>query len=218
MKQKKLTISKKVNKYLFIYFFVVGFFLLVVLVRPLLAKDYSTRIPLPDRNSINQGLISPTPSYMKSVLGIPGQLTIDCSPVTNTNLKKLIVVKSVGPFRVTGLKPAVSAIQRIFEKVKAEKPELYKQVGTAGMLCVRKIRGGLGFSNHSWGTTIDITINGKLEPLGSNRAQLGLKDLYPYFHSEKFYWGAGFSPRSDSMHFEASQQLIALWKKSGEVP
>ena len=218
MKQELLIFLQRRNKYLFLYFFIVGFFLLVVLVRPLLAQDYSTKIPLPDNNSINQGLTSPSPSYMKSALGIPGQLAIDCSPVTNTNLKRLIVVKSVGSFRVSGLKPAVSAIQRIFDKVKAEKPRLYQQVGTAGVLCVRKIRGGQGFSNHSWGTAIDITINGKLEPLGSNRAQLGLKELYPYFHSEKFYWGAGFSPRSDSMHFEASQQLIALWKKSGEIP
>ena len=154
---------------------------------------------------------------MKATLGIPGQLSENCSSVSNTNLKKLIVTKSVGSFRVTGLKPAMSAIRRVLDKVKTEKPDLYEQLGTEGMLCVRKVRGGSDFSNHSWGTAIDMTINKQLDVRGDNKTQVGLKELYPYFQAEGFYWGAAF-PTEDSMHFEASRQLIERWKASGEIP
>ena len=95
--------------------------------------------PKLNQSSINPELTSPAPNYMKATLGIPGQLSENCSSVSNTNLKKLIVTKSVGSFRVTGLKPAVSAIRRVLDKVKTEKPDLYEQLGTGGMLCVRKV-------------------------------------------------------------------------------
>ena len=173
--------------------------------------------PKPDKNSINSGLTSPPPSYMRSVLGVPGQLSNNCSSVTNANLKKIIVTENIGSFKVTGLKPAVFTVRRALDKVRIEKPDLYKQLGTEGMLCVRKVRGGSDFSNHSWGTAVDIKINQKLDVRGDNKTQIGLKELYPYFHEEGFYWGAAF-PIEDSMHFEASQQLIERWKASGEIP
>jgi hypothetical protein len=154
---------------------------------------------------------------MKRVLGTPGQLSENCSFMTNPNLKKLIVTESVGPFRVTGLKPAILAIRRALDKVKTEKPNLYQQLGTEGMLCVRKIRGGSDFSSHSWGTAIDIKINKKLDVRGDNKTQVGLKELYPYFYKEGFYWGSAF-PTEDSMHFEVSQQQIDKWKALGAIP
>ncbi|MBD0362843.1 MAG: M15 family metallopeptidase, partial [Coleofasciculus sp. C3-bin4] len=99
-----------------------------------------------------------------------------------------------------------------------EKPALYNQLGTAGMLCVRKVRGGSDFSNHSWGTAIDIKINGRLDVVGDGRTQLGLKELYPYFYNEGFYWGAGYSgSREDSMHFEASRELVERWRVQGQL-
>lgn len=195
-----------------------SFILLVLSIRPASAIDYSVISTKPDRNSINSGLVSPTPDDMKSSLGLPGKLTTDCSSITNANLRSLMVTESVGPFRLTGLRPAISTIRRIFDKVKIEKPELYKQLGTEGMLCVRKVRGGSNFSNHSWGTAVDIRFNRKLDVYGDNKTQLGLKEIYPYFYAEDFYWGAGFSRKEDSMHFEASKQLIAKWKASGQIP
>jgi D-alanyl-D-alanine carboxypeptidase len=179
--------------------------------------DYTALKPTPARDGLNPGLTSPSPNYVKSVLGIPGELTNDCTPVTNPVFKKLIVTERVGPFRVTGLKPAVSAIRRVFDQVKLEKPDLYEQLGTEGMLCVRKVRGGSDFSNHSWGTAIDIKINKKLDTRGDRQTQVGLSELYPYFQAEKFYWGAAFGTE-DSMHFEVSQQLLEEWKASGEIP
>jgi hypothetical protein len=175
--------------------------------------DYTKLGEKPNRNSINQGLESTSADYMKSKFGIPGALTTNCSPVTNPKLKGLIVTKDVGPFSVTGLKPALSALERVFKQVKTEEPQLYKQLGTAGMICVRKVRGGSDFSNHAWGTAVDIKINNKLDVFGDNKTQLGLKKLYPYFHKEGFYWGAGFKRIEDSMHFEASKQLVEKWTK-----
>lgn len=178
--------------------------------------DYSRLVPKPIRSRINPGRTSPRASYMRGVLGRPGALTTNCSPVTNPQLRRLMVTANVGPFRVTGLKPAVNELKVIFATVKREKPALYSQLGTAGMLCVRKVRGGSNFSNHSWGTAIDLKINGKLDQRGDNRTQVGLKQLYPYFHNRGFYWGAEF-PTEDSMHFEASKELIARWKRQGKI-
>lgn len=178
--------------------------------------DYSRLVSKPASSSTNPGRTSPTASYMKRVIGTPGALTTNCSPVTNPQIRRLMVTDSVGPFRVTGLKPAVDELKVIFARVKREKPDLYSQLGTPGMLCVRTVRGGSNFSNHSWGTAIDLKINGKLDQRGDNRTQLGLKQLYPYFHTQGFYWGAEF-PTEDSMHFEASQELIAKWKRQGKI-
>jgi hypothetical protein len=184
-----------------------------------LAVDYSQLVPTPAPSELNPGLTSPPASYMKSVLGVPGALTTDCSPVTNSKLKNSIVTQNVGPFRVTGYKPAVEAVKRIFAQVKRDDPELYSQLGTAGMLCVRKVRGGSNFSNHSWGTAIDIRINGKLDGVGDGKTQIGLKKLYPYFHKEGFYWGAAYSGRrEDSMHFEASKEQIQRWLNTLSTP
>ncbi|MFB8792502.1 MAG: M15 family metallopeptidase [Potamolinea sp.] len=183
------------------------------------ATDYSQLVAIP--SPINSGMTPTTATYMKSVLGVPGALTTDCSAVTNANLKKLMVLdkdSDVGPFKVTGLKPAVNALKGIFAKVKQDKPELYNQLGTAGMLCVRKVRGGSDFSNHSWGTAIDMKMNGKLDDVGDGKTQLGLKELEPYFRAQKFYWGAGFGgSREDSMHFEASKELMESWKAGGQL-
>ncbi|MFM7428003.1 MAG: M15 family metallopeptidase [Elainella sp.] len=179
--------------------------------------NYTALSPKPRRTSINQGLLSPSPSFMESILGRPGALTNSCSLVTNSKLRRLLVTQDVGPITVTGLRPAVETLGAIFAQVRREKPKLYSQIGSAGMLCVRRVRGGSGFSNHSWGTAIDITINKRLDTFGDDRTQLGLKVLYPYFHKAGFYWGAGFSNREDSMHFEASRQLIQQWRSQRRI-
>jgi hypothetical protein len=178
--------------------------------------DYSKVVPVP--KNINQNLTSPSADYMKRVLGVPGRLTNDCSSVTNNRLRNYITTKDVGPFSVTGVKPAVNAVARVMSKVKKDNPRLYSQLGSAGMLCVQKVRGGSDFSNHSWGTTIDLKVNGKLDQRGDGKTQLGLKKLYPYFHKEGFYWGAGFRTTEDAMHFEASKEQIAKWKRTKQLP
>lgn len=182
------------------------------------AVDYTRSIPTPARRSINQNLTSPDAELMTRLLGRPGRLTEDCSDLTNSQVKRLIVTRDVGPLKTTGLKPAIEALDRIFAQVKRDKPDLYRQIGTAGMLCVRKVRGGSNFSNHSWGTAIDIKINRELDERGDGKTQVGLNELYPYFHREGFYWGAGYSrAREDSMHFEASEELMRRWKAQNRI-
>jgi len=183
--------------------------------------SYATQVPIrPLPVGFNQGLSSAKESAMRSLLGVPGNLTKDCSPVTNSKLKALLVTKDVGPFKVTGLKPAVGVLERIFSKVQANEPDLYSQLGTAGMLCCRAVRGSTTkFSNHSWGTAIDIKISGVLDSVGDGEAQFGLLKLARYFNDEKFFWGAGFSSliREDSMHFEVSNELLQDWHRAGII-
>jgi hypothetical protein len=186
-------------------------------------KSYTDLVsirPLPV--GFNAGLSSAKESTMLSILGKPcsPNPSVVCSTVNNTKLKTLLVTKNVGLFRVTGLIPAVDALERIFSKVKVQKPILHAQLGTAGMLCCRFIKNTTKFSNHSWGTAIDIKISSDLDAVGDGKAQLGLVEIAPYFNAEEFFWGAGFSSlaREDSMHFEASEQLIQKWHQTGIIP
>jgi len=180
------------------------------------AVDYAAMVAIP--SGINDGLTSASPQTMTNALGNPGTPDPGCGP-SSAALAKLMKTANVGPFRVTGLGPAVDALTRVFSAVQSANPDLYAVLGTAGMLCVRFVRGSTtNFSNHSWGTAIDITINGVLTPRGSATVQQGLVSLCPFMHDEQFFWGAGFSPTPDGMHFEASSELIAQWKSDGSIP
>jgi hypothetical protein len=174
-------------------------------------------VPIP--SGINAGLTAASQSAMIAALGTPGALTQDCSPITNKTLAKLIVTENVGPFKATGLKPAVEALTRVFAAIKAAKPDLYAVLTTAGMTCCRAVRGSTtNFSNHSWGTAIDMSIHGKLTPLGSQKVQQGLVDMAPFFLAERFFWGAGYHTRPDGMHFEVSNELLHDWKTNHTIP
>ena len=168
-------------------------------------------------HNINPGLRNAKQQTMLSLLGSPRiSYGIDCQPITNPSLKKLIVMEDVGPFHVTGLKPAVDDLRNIFNGVKGSNPELYSALGTAGMLCCRLVRGSkLGaISNHSWGTAIDILINGKLDKRGDGRVQQGLVQLAPFFNRRGWFWGAAFGTE-DGMHFEVGDDRIREFHKSG---
>jgi hypothetical protein len=141
-----------------------------------------------------------------------------CGPVAPA-LQRLMKTASVGPFRVTGLIPAVDALARVFAAVQSAKPDLYAVLGTDGMLCVRYVRGSTtNISNHAWGTAIDMKIGGVLTNRGSTTVTQGLVDLAPFMAAERFFWGAGFSPTPDGMHFEVSRELLAAWKSDGTLP
>jgi hypothetical protein len=168
-------------------------------------------LPIP-RNKINQGLASAGNSFMLATLGNPrSSYSSDCQTVTNPTLKKRIITKSVGPFRVSGLDSAVESLVEIMAHVKADHPDVYAALGTAGMLCPRLVRGSrTSISNHSWGTAVDLTIGGQLVPLGKPAVQRGLLLVAPIFNKAGWFWGAGWS-RADSMHMEASRSLITKW-------
>lgn len=177
---------------------------------------YDALLPTPSRDRINAGL-SPLPLRLVSmVLGLPrGDVPRDCQPVTNESLRRRIVTEDVGPFRVTGYDLAVRSLREVFSDVRGAAPDLYRQVRTAGMLCVRAVRGTRGvFSNHSWGMAIDVYFGSRVDVMGDGKTQRGLILLAPFFHRHGWYWGAGFS-REDSMHWEVSQELFQRWRRAG---
>jgi len=187
-----------------------------------LEHGYDEVIPIPD--GINANLSRARQATMLRAFGTPGNLTDDCSPLTNVALKRRVVTRNVGSFSLTGLAPALDAIERIFVQVRREKPILYSKLGSAGMLCCRRVRPVPGapkspnFSNHAWGTAVDLSIGGLLDARGDGKCLRGLAVLAPYFHAEGFYWGAGFSGgHEDSMHFELADETIVDWVGRGII-
>jgi hypothetical protein len=169
-----------------------------------------------DRFQLNEGLHGSRNRTMLSLLGNPrGTYDQECRWPTNRALLDIIVQRNVGPFKVSGLRPAVDTLEQILQDVRSSQPEIYKVLGHQGMLCCRYVRGSTSaISNHSWGTAIDITLEGQLDKRGDNRAQVGLLAIYKIFNAHKFFWGAAF-PTEDAMHFEASEELIREWHELG---
>ncbi len=151
---------------------------------------------------------------MLELFGRPGRLTQDCSPVTNLMLKNQLMRASCGPFVVEGWKPAVLSLSAVFEEVKRKQPDLYAVVQSAGMLCCRAVRGSQShYSNHSWGTAIDLKIESQLDELGADHVQAGILALYPYFHRHGWFWGAGYHGRRDPMHMELADETVRGLRK-----
>jgi hypothetical protein len=71
------------------------------------------------------------------------------------------------------------------------------------------------FSNHSWGTAIDLFFGAAAVPQGAQKTARGCLQLAPFFNKHGWYWGAGFSGRSvDSMHFELAEETILASAKA----
>ncbi|MBK4215371.1 peptidoglycan-binding protein [Paracoccus caeni] len=169
-----------------------------------------------DRRRINGDLIGARNVTMLTLIGNPrGNYDQECRSPTNRAILAQTVSRDVGPFSVTGLKPAVETLERILAQVKREERAVYDVLGHVGMMCCRYVRGSRSaISNHSWGTAIDLTLEGRLDSRGDNRTQEGLLKLRPIFNEHGFFWGAAFTTE-DSMHFEASDQLIRRWADDG---
>ena len=180
--------------------------------KPTPPVDFAAHVPIPQAGSINSGLTYCRPETSLAIFGQPATpLPVNCGTPTSARLKAALVTASVGPFRVTGVRPAIESLQRIFAQAQKENPALYAAVGTAGMLCVRCIRGAPNVpSNHAFGAAIDLKMNGQLVPLNAPYAQQGTLLLYKLFHAERWFWGAAWD-RPDSMHFECSDELMREW-------
>lgn len=175
------------------------------------APSLSDRVPIPPVSQMNTGLSSCTETTMLKKFGKPGELTQDCSTPTGTFLARVRKNFNVGPFKVTGLDYAVESLLQVFTDVKNENPQLFNQVKNEGMLCVRARRHNPShYSNHSWGTAIDIFFGTEVVDQGVKLTNRGNMLLAPYFNRHGWYWGAGFSGDSvDSMHFELAEETIA---------
>lgn len=173
---------------------------------------------------INPGLSSARNATMVQILGMPRD-TVDstCRSPTNEPMKSLVVTQDVGPFSVTGIKPAVESLKKVLTEVKSELPEVYSILGSSGMLCVRLIADSTKLSNHSWGCAVDINLSGALDGIsvGGGTSKLdgktlaGLAAIAPYFNAEGWYWGVGFSTFEDGMHFEIAEETIRAWHSEG---
>jgi len=181
--------------------------------------SFTELVARPSAGGVNQGIRAPTAAFLEQLLGLPrDDFTGVCQNPTNPDFKRMVLTKSVGPFKATGLKPALASLAEVFTDVKNEIPELHPQLGSAGMLCCRfrKIKGKVvpPPSSHSWGTAIDLTIDKKLDPQGDNKVMRGLALLAKFMNAHMWVWGATF-PTEDAMHFEASQELLVRWKDAG---
>lgn len=182
-----------------------------------MTERYTKVVALPPRGEINRSsdwgqLRALKQATMLETLGHPRaarDYTDVCHPVTNEALKRDIVTSDLGPFRVTGHRWAIAVFHEALISVRRQEPELYNLLGSAGMLCVRRVRGTTigSISNHSWGMAIDITIAGKLDAYGDGRCQAGLVTLAEIFATHGIFWGAAFATE-DSMHFEISEQVF----------
>jgi hypothetical protein len=130
-------------------------------------------------------------------------------------LAALVETRQIGPLRVRGLRPALDSLASILAEIKVRAPDVFAGLGTAGMLCARLVRGSTtSISNHSWGTAVDLTLDGNLDRRGDDMVQEGLARIAPLFNEKGWYWGAGFGTE-DAMHFECGDDLIRSWHAEG---
>jgi hypothetical protein len=193
--------------------------------------DFSRTVVAPDPDTINTRCHPARVSTMSTSLGRPRPTGPECrNDRASPQVRALLETRDVGPFRITGIRPFLDVVQRICRRVEMGNPALYAALGTAGVLCVRFVRGSTATpSNHCWGTAIDISIlnprtsRHELDlPLGNGRVQVGCLDFYRFVKEEAMasgeflFWGAGFG-REDGMHFEASDELVRQWKAQGKL-
>jgi hypothetical protein len=172
------------------------------------------------RARFNNGITQPRSKMMMEVLGPPrpaGDYGTDCRSITNPKLKDMVETRQIGPLKATMLRPALDSLARILDKLKVDEPDIHAKLGTAGALCVRFIRGSSSsVSNHSWGTAIDITLDGQLDPFADGTMQIGLVILAEHFNEEGWYWGGGYN-REDGMHFEVGEETLRAWAAEGKL-
>ncbi|MEM9371225.1 MAG: M15 family metallopeptidase [Pseudomonadota bacterium] len=183
-----------------------------------LRDAFAQVVLIANRRQVNDGLSTPTPSYLEEMLGLPREdLTDECQPMTNPKLSELLTLEDVGPIRVNMLQPAIISLKQVFANVQVFEPELYARITSAGSLCVRRIRGSEDrASAHAYGLALDINIDGVLDTLGDGKTQLGLTILSDFFKKEGWIWGAAFG-REDSMHFEVSKEKLEQWRRLGRI-
>jgi hypothetical protein len=172
-------------------------------------------VSTPEAGTINSGLVAVNNRLMTTFFGKPrDDFSEQCQPVSNPTLKRNMTTTNVGPFTVTGMSPAIQSLGGVMAEIRREHSEVYTALGTAGMLCCRWVRGSTtSISNHSWGTAIDLKLNGVLDARGNNRVQYGLTLIAPIFNRHGWYWGAGFTTE-DAMHFEAGRALVESWRSA----
>jgi hypothetical protein len=165
-------------------------------------------VPLPP--IMNSGLSACREDTMLHKFGKPGELTATCSPPSGAITARIKRSVDVGPFAVSGLDYAVESLSQIFEELRNAHADVFSEIKSAGMLCVRRIKFNPShYSNHSWGTAIDLYFGSGVAPQGMRATQRGFLYFRDIFNKHGWYWGAGFSGGSvDSMHFELADETV----------
>ncbi|MDB5581737.1 MAG: hypothetical protein JWR80_6913 [Bradyrhizobium sp.] len=147
---------------------------------------------------------------MLEVFGVPGAKTRDCSPATGAFKQRIVSSVDVGPFKVSGLDLAVRLLKAALAEAEQQLPNVVAALKNDGMLCVRHKRtNSNSFSNHSWGTAIDLFFGDRAVDQGIHKTHRGVLQLAPFLNKHGFCWGAGFSGKSvDSMHFELAEETV----------
>lgn len=180
-----------------------------------MSNKWAELVPIPPPEDINSDMTPVSASAMLAKFGSPGIPHPDCGKLTVGRFRQRIVTKWVGPFQTEGFDVAVERLHQAFVALKADtdweqSDSLFNSLKSAGMLCVRKRRGSDAWSNHAWGTGVDLYCGSEVVPQGSHECHAGLLEFYPYLHAQGFYWGAEFSGKSiDGMHFELCAEVIA---------
>lgn len=131
--------------------------------------------------------------------------------------------QTIEGIRVTGVTPALDSLREVLAEVRLKVsnladqliPKILDNITTDGML-VPRMQGTrtVSISNHTWGTAIDLKVDGLLDHFDDGYTHLALVKMMPIFHRHGWIAGAGFVAE-DAMHFEFSRekvnQLFPLW-------
>lgn len=173
---------------------------------------FTELVACPRPSEINTGLTPCPTNELVRLHGMPRKtLSEVCRIVQSPYWSAQMETRSVGPFPVTGHRLFLAVLEQLHREIERVNPWLYAALGTAGVLCVRHVRGVPGvLSNHGLGMAIDYTLNGVLDVRGDGRVQRGLLEVYKVAKRFKLFWGAEFRTE-DAMHFEASRELVRDW-------
>ena len=180
-------------------------------------------------SGLNKNLTSPSASFYKQLFGEPRLDKIYStkpSEATNKDLLNISKTESVGPFRATGLKPAVDSLKQIMYEIAITYPDLVNRLNNDGMRVVKYIKDTTTLSNHSWGGAIDLRVDHVQDKQRDDKILHGLALIAPIFNKHGWYSGAAYKPKKnkktgkiksneDSMHFEVSREKLLEWQKAG---
>jgi hypothetical protein len=181
-------------------------------------------VPIPRGDWVNRGVQSLSNSFMMQKFGEPRpakDYDFEGKSPTNRRLAAMMTYGvDVGPFKVSGMAPAVASLKQIMEDIRREQFHAYSELKTWGMLNVRWVKSKTNrarapqdryISNHSWGAAIDLSFkNHRVDDVGDNKVYFGLALIAPIFNRHGWYWGATFGTE-DGMHFEAGRALVTGW-------
>lgn len=173
--------------------------------------------PVIEPEAVNDELKPARSAINAALIGLPrGSFGRLGDAPESKEFQALLETADMGPFTVTGLKPAVCALRAIVTDISLELPDLYPRLGCAEMLACRKVRGSnTVISNHSWGIAIDLTIDGLTHVENRDDLMAAAWELARVFQRHGFFWGYAFGPE-DVLHFEASDQLVRSWAEAGQ--